>query len=710
MIDRLLRWLWLSLLTAMGVSRANKAATDNQADWVAARPLHNTEKYWLFTPLQRMYCISATVDPAIGSRLTKERLVVALLQVVTTPGFFNLVCTLSHPHSESEAQWSAPNTIETLRQLVQRSITVVGDGTMNDAMERELATDFDLSDSTVALWRLVVLPDSGGLVWTFQHILGDGVGARDSMQRLMQHLSEETIAHNWSEPFIPPPVTGAVEFLLPSTPSVSSWIVAIKRLLSSQPKFFSGRVIHELAPSAMSTQVHIEQLSGAQLMKAREKARSRDVTMHGLIVAASASALRLVFQPGATPCNFLTPINLRPWMSRDYQHSVGNLFTAYNDNHFCSTTNDGDWQFARHYMTTLKQSVMNEYHAQSILSWLAIRIGMAKALTSSVAKLHNLRKGTVEISNLGVVDSMPNCSTMAFTGRVHNDGPLLLLGPVSVNGGLSLSLSFCSPLVSREEAQLYVTEMIRFMTETGCSSEKACVPHSSSSPCSLLQLPAVLITSTLLPFLDFGTKLRHLSHLCRSFPALTSASFRHDHVVLDVAAAEHLTSLGSSSSAPSLSGVLVTVPTLWLDIATWTVARKRLATGRSHTLTGDEEAIFERERATVISSYVCCLSIFSALTALHLALPHVHFGHAAGRTFLVSLCIRALSSSLQSGAGRGGKSSARQRGTGCARRPGCAATASAAVIDAAYYVRHRRGRRDHPRVAVPTVTHSAELA
>ena len=39
---------------------------------------------------------------------------------------------------------------------------------------------------------------------------------------------------------------------------------------------------------------------------------------------------------------------------------------------------------------------------------------------------------------------------------------------------------------------------------------------------------------TLLPFLNDSDKLAHVTHLCRSFPALTTTCFRHDHIVLPV--------------------------------------------------------------------------------------------------------------------------------------------------------------------------------
>ena len=464
MIDELLRWLWSSLLDMLGIGRTTHAASDAREGWTVDRPLGNTEKYWLFTPLQRMYCLTAAVGPTGRSRLTKERLSSAVLHLIQTPGFFNLVCTLSQPHSESAARWLAPINVDVVRRLVECSITVVGDESINDVIERELATDFDVSDATVALWRLVVLPASGSIVWTFQHILCDGIAARNSMQLLLQQLSEAG-SGEYDEPFVRPPLVGAVETLLPPALTVSSWITVVRKLLSSKPAAFTGRVTDELPRSTMSTRVHFEQLTTSQTIRAREKARVRGVTMHELIVAASASTLRLVFQPGTAPCSFLTPVNLRPWMPRDYHRSVGNLFTAYKDIHRCSDDDEAAWQFSRRYMAGLKQSVLHEYRTQTILSWLGVRLGMATALAGDVAKLHNLRNGTVEVSNLGAVDAVPHCTSLSFTSRAHNDGPLLLLGPVSANGSLSLSLSYCAPLVSKEEAQRFVQEMIRFMTE-----------------------------------------------------------------------------------------------------------------------------------------------------------------------------------------------------------------------------------------------------
>ena len=470
MIATMLRRLWLLLLSVFGLTRTADSAANQRTSWLIDRPLGNTEKYWLFTPLQRLYCISATVEPAVRGRLTKARLVAAVLDVVSTPAFFNLACTISQPRSESAARWAAPTDSNIVRQLVERSITVLAaddtdaHSTVDRVIERELAIDFDVEDTNVLLWRLVVLPASGSLVWTFQHIVGDGTGARDSLQLLVQRLSEAS-ADERDEPFVRPSLVGAVETVLPPSLTASSYLVAVRRLLSTKPPFFTGRVTEAVPRSAMATRVHIEQLSSPQTARAREKAQSRSITMHGLIVAASAAALRLVFQPAATPCSFLTPINLRPWMRREYQRSVGNLFTAYRELHLCSADDEDDWQFARRYMDRLKQSVLLEYRTQAILSWLGVRLGMASVLAGDVAKLHNLRKGTVEISNLGSVESIPNCAALSFTGRVHNDGPLLLLGPVSVNGRLSLSLSYCTPLVSREDAQQYTREMIRFMTE-----------------------------------------------------------------------------------------------------------------------------------------------------------------------------------------------------------------------------------------------------
>ena len=447
-----------------GLARPNDAPSDTNTSGMAGRLLSDTEKYWLFTPLQRVFCVTATLEPAMKGRLTNKQLSAAMLRVIGTPGFSNLACTLSQPRSESAAALSTPKDEAAVRQLVQRSISYVVGGTVDEAIERELAVDFDVSDTTVALWRLVALPDSGALVWTFQHVVGDGIAARDAVQVLLQHLSDETIGEQ-DELFVRQPLTGAVESLLPPALSVSSWVIAIRQLLSSPPQPFTGRVTEELPRSAMATSVHIEQLDVSQTVRARAKARGRDLTMHGLIVAASASALRLVFQPAATPCSFLTPISLRPFMARQHHRSVGNLLTAYKDPLVCSAdSSEDDWQLARRYMSALKQSGLKEYRTQTILSWLGLRLGMASTLAGNVAKLHNLRKGTVEISNLGSVD-IPHCTTLSFTSRMHNDAPLLLLGPVSVNGSLSLSLSYCTPLVNKEEAQRFVKEMIRFMTE-----------------------------------------------------------------------------------------------------------------------------------------------------------------------------------------------------------------------------------------------------
>ena len=55
---------------------------------------------------------------------------------------------------------------------------------------------------------------------------------------------------------------------------------------------------------------------------------------------------------------------------------------------------------------------------------------------------------------------------------------------------------------------------------------------------SMQHLPSPLITSTLLTFLSERDKFAHVTHLCRSFPALTAASFRYDHIVLDVYGAQ----------------------------------------------------------------------------------------------------------------------------------------------------------------------------
>lgn len=471
MLDRLLSSICVFIAQLLGISSPAHASADKKAAWMVDRAVGNTEKYWLFTPLQRMFCLTATVAPTLSSRLTKEQLESAMLRVVHQPGFFNLVCTLHQPHSESSARWAAPNNVAVIRQLIQRSITVLSDtDSVNEVIERELATDFDISDSSVALWRLVVLPASGTLVWTFQHILGDGIAARDSMQLLLQQLADEATTDEPPEPYIRPQLTGAVESLLPPSLTVASWITAIRHLVAAKPKPFIGSTTQQLPRSALSTQVHIEQLTRAQTMKAQQKARKGDLTMHGLIVAASASALRVVFKPGATPCSFVTPINLRPYMSPDHQRSVGNLIASHTEMRVCSgdgnsDSGEDDWQFARRYMAALKKSVLLKYRTQTIMSWLGVKLGMASTLASDVAKLHNLRKGTVELSNLGAVDTVAQCANMSFTGRAHNDGPLLLLGPLTCNGRLSLSLSHCSPLVSREEAKRYVEEMIRLMTE-----------------------------------------------------------------------------------------------------------------------------------------------------------------------------------------------------------------------------------------------------
>ena len=165
------------------------------------------------------------------------------------------------------------------------------------------------------------------------------------------------------------------------------------------------------------------------------------------------------------PCSFLTPISLRPWLPSEQQRHVGNFLTAFTATRLCSSEAEDEWQFTGRYMATLKQSVLKEYRTQAILAWLGVRLGMASALADNIAKLHNLRTGTVEISNLGAVDSMPHCTALSFATRMHNNGPLLLLGPVSVNGRLSLSLSYCDPLVSKEEAQRFVKQMVQFMGE-----------------------------------------------------------------------------------------------------------------------------------------------------------------------------------------------------------------------------------------------------
>ena len=48
------------------------------------------------------------------------------------------------------------------------------------------------------------------------------------------------------------------------------------------------------------------------------------------------------------------------------------------------------------------------------------------------------------------------------------------------------------------------------------------------------RLPPLVITSSLLTFLSERDKFAHVTHICRSFPVLTSASFRYDRIELPV--------------------------------------------------------------------------------------------------------------------------------------------------------------------------------
>ena len=462
-------WL-LSLLSALlravrllvCCPRRSAAAPARDSQWLIGRPLEDSEKYWAFTPLQRLFCLTATVPAQQRSRLTTQQLARAFALVIAEPGCATLACHIADHQSEAAARWCGPEDAQALHRLIQGGISFNQDGQLAAVIERELATDFTLADTAHGLWRLVLVPATDSFVLTFHHALCDGMGGRRVLQLLLQMLMQDDAGVSDTE-LTPHPVPGAMESLLPSAVTVAACISTAQRLLSPPPAVYIGRITEQLPLSSLSTRVHLVQLTSAQTQAARSKARSCGLSLHGLMIAASAHALNSVFGPAAALCSYQTPIDLRPWLPPSHRADAiaGNFFTSYTVTK--AAGQQDPLRFAQQYMAELKSGVMDRYHAQRVLSWLAARLGMAKTVTADIAKLRNLRTGTVELSNLGAIEGDLSCTELSFTSRVHNNSPLLLLGAVTVNARLSLSLSYCTPLVNEHEAAHYVKAMLQYM-------------------------------------------------------------------------------------------------------------------------------------------------------------------------------------------------------------------------------------------------------
>ena len=442
---------------------------------VPGRLLGRFERYYVFTPLQRVFCVSAELS-AQRPLPDVEALAAALLRVARQPGHGALAFHVAHSDSEAKARWSRPAHEAELRSLIARAVRRSPQETsLSAAFERELATDFDVGDSAAPLWRLLLMPRSHCLVLTLHHALTDAAGAVAVVQALLREL--DRLDHVSADGRLSPvgaEMPPSIEELMLSPPSPSTvWRTLLRLFGGATAGAFTGPPAPSVPLGALTSRVLLRPLSLTQTLSVRSNARAHDVTVHGALVAATARALRRTWPSSAAPFSIRSTASLRPCVRPEHARCTGNCFTSFSDVLTAGKAGErGEpedeaaacWAFASRYVAALKRSVLKEWRQQDAVLRLVSALGVAKTVRGDIARLHNLRNGTVELLNLGVVHTPTDCM-LTVVQRTHNNAPLLLLGAVTAGEQLSLSLSYCSPLLTKEQATAFLDSVVLYMQE-----------------------------------------------------------------------------------------------------------------------------------------------------------------------------------------------------------------------------------------------------
>ncbi|KAG0241296.1 alcohol acetyltransferase [Mortierella sp. GBAus27b] len=379
-------------------------------------------------------------------------------------------------------------------------------------LEDEHATVFDLSNQEVPLWRVVVAhvseDESFYLIYTFQHVIGDGRCAQVLTEQLVHQMNVQAGSDNTQLPTVVissnKALPLALEQRINTRPPISTLLkeasfglllpAFIKKLF--EPKYWAGEfdatldVPHECLASVF----HLTQQETSQLVKA---AKAHNTTVQAILFTASNFAIKSTFLskvkfehgskvPTTTKdkLSFSTPVSLRPLISPKVDVSEQGTFTSEIISKDIKIQLDtGFWDLTQSYRqrvvkdTTTPKGVSQLIHHIGLLEYLPKKAGgWEDFLKSQIVKEPHGRGTTLMLSNIGKAWDQPETEqgppiTFKVQDAIFSQSAGVTCSAFSIsaataNGILSVSSTWQkATFSSRERGDLYLQEFKRILLQ-----------------------------------------------------------------------------------------------------------------------------------------------------------------------------------------------------------------------------------------------------
>lgn len=295
------------------------------------------------------------------------------------------------------------------------------------------------------LFRVAIA--GGSLLLALDHLIADGVSAALLASELARLLAGQTLAPRSDRSALP------LDARLGLRPSLAQ----IARKLRAPRARYLNAPRAQVAPGALHTALATCQLERVQLHALRERAHAHEVTVHAaLSSAALLSALSALDQPAGC-VRMATPVSLRALC--DPAPDGSGVYIAGVESDYDIPYNYAPWLLAQRYQRDLREQREGAHGGVGMLAL----AGDLSALARRLERQAQGRTATVEVSNVGMVQGLPQGARLWLTQGVHYHAALFVLtvATSSSDGVLRVCLSYPAPLIDAARAERYLKALQR---------------------------------------------------------------------------------------------------------------------------------------------------------------------------------------------------------------------------------------------------------
>jgi NRPS condensation-like uncharacterized protein len=364
---------------------------------------------------------------------------------------------------------------EDVPQIPLRTVERRDDHHWIEEIEKGMKEPFPWSIGPLVRVVLLVSKDKCDLVFSFCHIIGDGISGIKFVEDVLK------VAGQLCRGETPPPV--------PTLPILPSFHDLIRKDLKFKPGFLDipGRIMRifhkpvglkgdqEVPPEKRSTRVIQRTISPAETKKLSERCKKEKSTIQGVLCAAVLQTLveeirksQDVPQRGSLMIGCNTPVNSRHYLSMDVGDNMGN-FVA-NAFHFQLVDNNSSiWSTAR----KVKKSIQREIKFGRDIKAIQALDSALKANSTPMDVLKTLSEAVppVGVSNMGQLDITGQFGDLILED-IHATGTINIsvksgfaLVVTSFHGHITINFLYAEPYRSKERAEIMVKSVMKRLKE-----------------------------------------------------------------------------------------------------------------------------------------------------------------------------------------------------------------------------------------------------